>query len=70
MNAPKRFLRLPTVMDMVGRSRTTIYRDVQAGLFPAPVRIGARSIAWDSTEIEKWQAERIAASVPPGPGSA
>lgn len=70
MNAPKRFLRLPTVMDMVGRSRTTIYRDVQAGLFPAPVRIGARSIAWDSTEIERWQAERIAASAPAGPGSA
>lgn len=70
MNAPKRFLRLPTVMDMVGRSRTTIYRDVQAGLFPAPVRIGARSIAWDSTEIEKWQAQRIAASAPAGNGSA
>lgn len=62
MTAPKQFLRLPAVIALVGKSRTAIYRDIQAGVFPAPIRIGARSVAWDSTAIEKWQAARIAAS--------
>jgi prophage regulatory protein len=57
-----RFLRLPVVISLVGKSRTAIYRDIQAGIFPAPIRIGARSVAWDSTAIENWQAARIAAS--------
>jgi len=65
MNTPKQFLRLPAVIALVGKSRTAIYRDIQAGIFPASIRIGARSVAWDSTEIEKWQAERIIATRPP-----
>lgn len=62
MNAPKRFLRIKTVIDMVGRSRTAIYRDMQAGTFPAAVQLGARAVGWDSDDIAKWQADRIAAS--------
>lgn len=63
MERVTRFLRLPTVISLVGKSRTAIYRDIQAGAFPAPIRIGARSVAWDSTAIEKWQAGRIAESI-------
>jgi prophage regulatory protein len=62
MERIKRFLRLPAVILLVGKSRTAIYRDIQAGVFPAPIRIGTRSVAWDSTAIEKWQAARIAES--------
>ena len=62
MNAPKRFLRIKAVIDMVGKSRTAIYRDMQAGTFPAAVQLGARAVGWDSDDIAKWQAERIAAS--------
>mgnify|MGYP000185404666 FL=1 len=68
MTAPKKFLRLPAVIALVGKSRTAIYRDIQAGSFPAPIRIGARAVAWDSTAIESWQQARISAStVPPSP---
>lgn len=62
MNQPKKFLRVPAVVDLVGKSRTTIFRAVRAGTFPAPVHIGERAIAWDSDEIAKWQADVIAAS--------
>jgi predicted DNA-binding transcriptional regulator AlpA len=48
----------------VGKSRTEIYRDIQAGNFPAPIRIGARAVVWDSTAIETWQEGRISASAP------
>jgi prophage regulatory protein len=63
MTAAKQFLRLPDVIKMVGKSRTAIYRDIQGGTFPAPIRIGARAVAWDSTAIETWQQARISASI-------
>jgi prophage regulatory protein len=69
MTAPKQFLRLPAVIALVGKSRTAIYRDIQAGNFPAPIRIGARSVAWDSTAIESWQQGRINASTGGAPAS-
>jgi len=34
MDKPKRFLRLPAVMDMVGMARSTIYKRISAGTFP------------------------------------
>ena len=67
MTAPKQFLRLPAVIALVGKSRTAIYRDIQSGIFPAPIRIGARSVAWDSTAIEAWQQGRINASISAAP---
>jgi len=68
MDTPRRFLRLPAVIERVGKSRTAIYRDIQGGLFPAPVRIGARAVAWDSTEIDRWQQAQLNAhQAGPGP---
>jgi prophage regulatory protein len=43
-------------------SRTTIWRKVKAGLFPAPIPIGPKSIAWDAEEIAQWQQGCIDAS--------
>jgi prophage regulatory protein len=62
MNEPKRFLRLPAVIERVGKSRSAIYRDIQDGTFPAPIRIGAQAVAWDSTDIEAWQQNKLDAA--------
>lgn len=56
MNQPKRFLRLPAVMDAVGLARATIYKRIKAGTFPAPVQLGPRAVAWDQAAIADWQA--------------
>ena len=66
MTASKQFLRLPDVIKMVGKSRTAIYRDIQGGTFPAPIRIGARSVAWNSVDVESWQQARIEAATAAG----
>jgi len=55
MNEAKRFLRLPAVMELVGIKRTVIYERIKAGTFPAPVQIGPRAVAWDESEVAKWQ---------------
>lgn len=44
-------MRMPAVLDAVGISKSTLYRLLAAGEFPAGVRIGERAIAWPSDEI-------------------
>ena len=55
MNAPKKFLRLPAVIELIGLKRTVIYDRIKAGTFPAPVQIGSRAVAWDAEELAQWQ---------------
>ena len=53
--------RLPSVKRRTGKSRSSIYRDIAAGTFPAPVKLGERASAWISAEVTAWIAARIAA---------
>ncbi|MCH8167156.1 MAG: helix-turn-helix domain-containing protein [Proteobacteria bacterium] len=46
---PKLFT-LAEVSETLGRSRSSIYRDVAAGRIPKPVKIGS-SVRWPSNEI-------------------
>ena len=53
----ERILRIPEVVEITGLSRTTIWRRVRSGDFPAPVRLGSlatRSVGWRESEIRKW----------------
>jgi prophage regulatory protein len=56
MNAPRRFLRMPDVIKLVGIGKTVIYERMKAGTFPKPVQTGARAVAWDEEDLAKWQA--------------
>jgi prophage regulatory protein len=47
-------LRLPDVLSRSGHRRATLYKLVREGSFPAPVRIGARAVAWRSDQIDEW----------------
>ena len=55
MTTTKKFLRLPAVIEATGWSRATIWRKVKAGVLPAPIPIGPKSVAWDAAEIAEWQ---------------
>lgn len=56
------FLKLAIVIGLTGRSRSAIYAAIKAGTFPAPVKIGVRSVAWTAASIADWQKSRIEAS--------
>ena len=47
---------------LVQLSRSTIYANVKAGTFPAPVRIGARAVAWRLADVQRWLDARPVAS--------
>lgn len=51
--------RLPSVLARVGRSSASLYRDMAAGLFPLPVKLGARSVGWDARAVDRWISERF-----------
>ena len=54
-----RLVRLTEVIDTTGRSRSSIYSDIKEGVFPKPIKIGKRAVAWPSEDITKWIADRI-----------
>jgi prophage regulatory protein len=53
-------LRRKQVEARTGLSRSTIYLRIARGEFPAPVSLGARAVGWNSDDVQKWIAERIA----------
>lgn len=58
----ERFLRLPDVEQQTGKKKSAIYHDMKLGLFPKPIRLGRRCVAWRESEVQVWMAERIAES--------
>jgi len=54
---PDRFLRLQTVLNRTGLSRTTMYRMMRDGSFPENVQLGPRCVGWRESAIESWMRE-------------
>jgi prophage regulatory protein len=52
--AGKRLFRLPEVAHLIGLSKSTIYGMVNLGTFPAPKRLGGRSVAWLQSDVVSW----------------
>ena len=52
-------LRRKEVEQLTALSRSRIYDLMGKGEFPLPVRLGSMSVAWASTEIDAWIAERL-----------
>lgn len=63
---PPRFLRLPAVSDRTGHKHSKIYKDIAAGIFPPPVKVGRDSL-WVEEEINAWIRARIAERDGEGP---
>jgi prophage regulatory protein len=55
-----RILRRSHVEFATGYSRSTIYLRISQGLWPKPVRLGARAVGWPAEEVDALNAARIA----------
>jgi predicted DNA-binding transcriptional regulator AlpA len=62
MTTPVELWRLPKVLSVVGMGKTQVLEAVAAGTFPPPVQIlsTGRAVAWVSTEVLDYVAQRIA----------
>lgn len=53
-DAPDRILRIKTVLERTGLSRSTMYRKMQNGTFPQSVRISTRCAGWRESSVNAW----------------
>lgn len=56
MRQPDRIIRLNTVLARTGLSRSTIYRKIAEGTFPAQIRISVNGAGWRESDINQWVA--------------
>lgn len=52
-------LRRKEVEAQTGLARSTLYKLIASGDFPAPVRITAKAVAWPSNLVDAWIASRV-----------
>ncbi len=55
-------LRRKQVEARTGLTRSTLYALISEGKFPKPIPLVGRTVAWTESSIDRWIAERIAAS--------
>ena len=58
-NQNTRLIRFPEVMNRTGYGKAWIYRLINEGLFPQPIKIGSRAIAFVESEVDEWISQRI-----------
>ena len=56
-----KILRLPTVKDLTGLSRSTIYLRISKNEFPSSISLGGRAVGWVESDINNWLSEKIEA---------
>lgn len=49
-----RILRLSSVLERTGLTRSTLYRKIELGTFPKQIKISERCVGWRETEIDGW----------------
>ena len=66
---PNRIIRLRTVLDRTGLSRSTLYRKIGEGSFPPQLKISVHGAGWSEAEVERWIADPAGWQAPNNPTS-
>ena len=59
MNSSDRIIRMKTVLARTGLSRSTIYRKIAEGTFPAQIKISTNGAGWKESDINRWIANPV-----------
>lgn len=62
-NSPERILRLKSVLERTGLSRSTLYRKMHVGTFPRQLRISIRCAGWRESDVDAWLLNPVCYSV-------
>jgi prophage regulatory protein len=57
-------IRRPQVLELLKISRSNLYQKIEQELWPAPIQLGARAVAWLSNENEQVLAAMISGKSP------
>ena len=56
--ALERLISRKETLILIGISNATLWRWIKAGRFPAPMKIGKKKVAWRSSVLATWIAQR------------
>jgi prophage regulatory protein len=59
---PKQLVKRKKVEELTSLSKSSLYRLMSDGIFPKPIRLGSKSVAWLKSDVEAWIGDRISAS--------
>ncbi len=54
-----RLLTLHQVEDLTGFRRAFLYKEMAAGRFPRPVKIGPKAVRWEEMKVHRWIQDQI-----------
>ncbi|MCE9985262.1 MULTISPECIES: helix-turn-helix transcriptional regulator [Enterobacteriaceae] len=57
LHQPQRLIRISAMLELLGCSRTTLYRWVKSGNFPQPLMRGGKTLGWPASLYEGWLAQ-------------
>jgi prophage regulatory protein len=60
LDQPERLISFATIRDLVGLSRSTIWRLVRVGAFPPSIQISPGRRAWREADVRRWIESKIA----------
>lgn len=53
-----KILRLRRVLEKTGMGRSSVWRMVKEGTFPAPIKLSPRMVGWVEEEVNDWLVEK------------
>lgn len=63
MNSQLKIYRLPDLIENIRLKRSTIYKAIKDGTFPAPISLGARAVGWRVEDVDAWLESRVSTHV-------
>jgi prophage regulatory protein len=54
-----RLLAMPEVTNLVGLKKSSLYKLMQAGEFPAGIQLAPRTVRWSEAAVLSWVQDRI-----------
>ena len=54
MNSERMLLKEKEVCELLGFSKSTLWREVARGAFPKPYKFGKRMTRWSNWEVQEW----------------
>ncbi|GIK49269.1 MAG: AlpA family phage regulatory protein [Hyphomonadaceae bacterium] len=58
MSLSESLMRRPAVLAATGLSKSSLYAMIAEGRFPAPLKISARAVAWNASDVSEWIVSR------------
>jgi prophage regulatory protein len=49
-----RLIRSKEVQAITGLPKSSLHNMARAGTFPAPLKLGARAVAWRESDVDEW----------------